>query len=170
MDSGLDEDTSVAGDGTEPVYTNADSVLKRMSSSLNITTQTGTEEDDSLSIIYAKDRKAFESFPFHEAVWRPIEALWGKPAFAAPRIPRVDKFYRMPANHKDHMFKKPKVDTIMAIPATGTSYRSGLDWGDKKVDTFLKRSYSISTTTKCMLQNTSTRCGTSCLLPYRLLP
>ncbi|MGH0162737.1 UNVERIFIED_CONTAM: hypothetical protein FKN15_067664 [Acipenser sinensis] len=49
MDSGPDEGTSVAGDGTE--------------------------EDDFLSIIDAKDRKAFEGFPFHEAVWRPVEAL-----------------------------------------------------------------------------------------------
>ncbi|MBN3286039.1 CRML protein, partial [Polyodon spathula] len=64
----------------------------------------------------------------------------GKCAFSTPHLPRIDTFYRMPAGHRDHLFKKPKMDTIMATPAAGASYMSSiLDRADKKIDTFLKK-------------------------------
>ncbi|RXM29605.1 Hippocalcin-like protein 1 [Acipenser ruthenus] len=99
-----------------PIYTDADAVLRRISSSLKVQPQTCADQDDFLRILDARDKKAFEGFPFHVAVWRPVEAIWQRSATSAPCLPRVDKFYRVPVDHKKHLFKQPKLDTIMATP------------------------------------------------------
>ncbi|MGH0124533.1 UNVERIFIED_CONTAM: hypothetical protein FKN15_074131 [Acipenser sinensis] len=131
--------------------TNADAVLRRISSSLNINIQTSTKEDDFLSIINARGKKAFEWFPFYKAVWKSIESIWERSASATTCFPRANKLYRVPTSQKDHLFKLPKLDTILATATAAASSRpSASDHADKKVDTFLKRSYTASTCGMCI--------------------
>ncbi|RXM29146.1 Septin-7 [Acipenser ruthenus] len=112
---------------------------------------TSTKEDDFLSIINARDKKAFEGFPFYKAVWKSIESIWERSASATACFPRANKLYRMPTSQKDHLFKLPKLDTILATPTAATSSRpSTSDHADKKVDTFLKRGYTASTCGMCI--------------------
>ncbi|RXM96055.1 hypothetical protein EOD39_16161 [Acipenser ruthenus] len=101
-------------------------------------TQTNTEEDD---------KKAFGGFPLHEAVWRPVEAIWENPASTVKVLPRVDRFYRVFFffYHKDYLFKQPKIDTIMSVTSSTPSRTSAPDWADKKIDNFIKNDYSAAT-------------------------
>ncbi|MGH0128458.1 UNVERIFIED_CONTAM: hypothetical protein FKN15_009247, partial [Acipenser sinensis] len=61
---------------------------------------------------------------------------------------RVDTFYRVPIGigHKERIFKQPKIDTVMSIPATNASSKSSTPVGaDRKIDTFLLKDYAAST-------------------------
>ncbi|RXM30485.1 Lamina-associated polypeptide 2, isoform alpha [Acipenser ruthenus] len=143
IDSAPGDDAEYA-EAPAPIYTNADAVLRRILSLLNINIQTTTKEDDFLSITDARDKKAFEGLPFHEAAWKPIAAIWERSASGTVCLPRVDQFYRVPTSQKDHLFKLPKLDTILATMAT-SSRPAASDCADKNVDTFLKRSCTAST-------------------------
>ncbi|MBN3270486.1 SNX13 protein, partial [Polyodon spathula] len=83
--------------------------------------------------------------PTSAQAWRP-EAMWRKPAYSLPHLPRVDTFCRVPASHRDHVVKQLKVDTFMTILATGAFSKSfPPDRVNREIDTFLKRNYSAST-------------------------
>ncbi|MGH0148075.1 UNVERIFIED_CONTAM: hypothetical protein FKN15_020428 [Acipenser sinensis] len=58
IDSAPGDDTPEYTEGPSSLYINTEDVLRRISSSLNINTQTSTEENDFLRIIDAKDKKA----------------------------------------------------------------------------------------------------------------
>ncbi|MGH0120960.1 UNVERIFIED_CONTAM: hypothetical protein FKN15_070152 [Acipenser sinensis] len=142
INSAPDEDAEEDAEAPAPICTNADAVLRGISSFQ----YKQRKEDNFLNIIDARDKKAFEGFPFHEAVWKPIGVRWERSASATACPPRVDTFYRVPTGQRDHLFKLPKLDTILATPgATPSSRPLASDRADKKVDTYLKRSYTGST-------------------------